>query len=286
MKVAFVKTIVMSIWALSALNAQGTESKRIITAGGTITEIVFALNSGDEVVAIDSSSNYPAEALTKPIVGYYRDLAAEGVLSLQPTEMLVLEGAGRKEALTLIKQAGVTVTQFKKPVDIESLFNLIKELGKRLGKPLPAEQLISDIQASLDVLNMTRGKSLNSTNKSLTAVSLLSLSDRGAVVAGLETVPTFLFNSLGITNPVDSHKGFKPVGLESLVLMKPDFLLVPSHVAASMGGKSEICKHPSLSLLTVSQSCHVLVLDSLLSMAITPRIAESLTAIENFTREL
>ena len=52
---------------------------RIISAGGSITEILFALDLGDHLVGVDTSSLYPEEAIELPKVGYFRSMGAEGL---------------------------------------------------------------------------------------------------------------------------------------------------------------------------------------------------------------
>ena len=62
--------------------------KRIVTAGGSVTEIVYALNAQESLVAVDTSSLYPAAALKLPKIGYYRQLNTEGILSMAPTHVI------------------------------------------------------------------------------------------------------------------------------------------------------------------------------------------------------
>ena len=61
------------------------DTSRVITLGGPVTEIVYALGAGKSVIATDVSSYYP-EAVTKlPKIGYQRTLTAEGIISLKPS---------------------------------------------------------------------------------------------------------------------------------------------------------------------------------------------------------
>jgi iron complex transport system substrate-binding protein len=88
-------------WCLIAsgpLAAQQTP-KRIVALGGEITEIVYQLGAAERLVGRDTTSTYPAEANELPDVGYFRQLGAEGVLSLQPDLVLATESAGPPEVL-------------------------------------------------------------------------------------------------------------------------------------------------------------------------------------------
>lgn len=67
--------------------------------GGSITEIVYALNEESHLVGRKSTSYYPKAALKVPDVGYMRQLSAEGVLSVSPSNIRALHGNGAKEAV-------------------------------------------------------------------------------------------------------------------------------------------------------------------------------------------
>ncbi|VFS44792.1 ABC transporter periplasmic protein [Enterobacter cancerogenus] len=73
--------------------------EKIVTLGGDVTEIVYALDAGSSLVARDSTSRWPQAATRLPDVGYLRQLNAEGILSVRPT--LVLASAQAQPSLAL-----------------------------------------------------------------------------------------------------------------------------------------------------------------------------------------
>ena len=66
-------------------------AERIVTIGGDVTEIAYALGAGGEIVARDSTSLQPQAVQKLPDVGYMRMLNAEGILAMKPTMLLVSE---------------------------------------------------------------------------------------------------------------------------------------------------------------------------------------------------
>ena len=56
------------------------ENDRLVTIGGSVTDIVFALGKGDLVVAVDQSSTLPEKVKDLPQAGYVRAISAEGIL--------------------------------------------------------------------------------------------------------------------------------------------------------------------------------------------------------------
>jgi len=267
------RVVIMCFVALISLSSNATN--KIVTAGGTVTEIVFALGMGDRVVAIDQSSSFPSEIKSLPSVGYYRDMSAEGILSTGLDTLLVLEGGGRKEVLQQVKAAGVKVIVYRKATSIGSLIELVKNIGGDLEKQDAAKQLVKNIQASLpEASNEIKGSGL----------FLLSAGERGLIAAGSETVPQLLFDYVGVKN-VASHQGFKTLGLESLAILQPDFLFAPAHSVAGIGGAKAFCNQPSLALLQAAKECRLLVMDSLLALGMTPRIAKAIDLLDSFIKE-
>ncbi|BBN82190.1 hemin ABC transporter substrate-binding protein [Pseudoalteromonas sp. A25] len=250
------------------------QAERLVIAGGTLTDIVFALGAGEQVVAVDTSSTWPQQAQSLPKVGYYRDLAAEGILAQSPTHVLTLEGSGRPEVLTQIKSTGVQVKHYPKPTKVTELFALINMLGEDLDKQNSATQLIRKLKQQLPTTQK---------QTPYKALFILSASDRGVLVAGKETVPEVLFNYAGIEN-LANGSGFKPYNLESLLASNPDFIVAPSHSVYALGGKDAFCAQASLALIPAAQKCRVLVMDSLSSIGMTTRLPEAIATLSDYVQ--
>lgn len=263
------------IGILLMLSSFAANAERLVVAGGTITDIVYALNAGESVVAVDTSSTWPPKATTLPKVGYYRDLAAEGILSQKPTMILTLEGAGRPEVLTQIKSTGVPLKLYEKPKHVQGLFALITEVAIDLNKQPQAEQLIDSLTKQLP------SKSKRSGTK---ALFILSAGERGVMVAGKETVPDVLFDYTGIEN-IAVHNGFKPFNREALLVSNPDFIVAPSHVVYGAGGPEKFCQQASLALIPAAKECRLLVMDSLMALGMTTRLPEAIAKLDAFHRK-
>lgn len=97
--------LLMVITLATSLVAHGAD--RLVTLGGDVTEIVYALGAQDSLVGRDSSSLHPEQATKLPDVGYMRMLNAEGVLSLRPTLVLASELSRPSIALTQIEKVAL-----------------------------------------------------------------------------------------------------------------------------------------------------------------------------------
>nr|WP_247741807.1 ABC transporter substrate-binding protein [Endozoicomonas sp. G2_1] len=246
----------------------------MITAGGTITEITYALGAGEQIVAVDQSSTYPLAATKLPMIGYYRDLAAEGVLSQNADLLLALEGAGRASVLEQIKRVGVDVKVFDKPQSVDELYQLVDEIAEVLDRQTQAKALKQQIAQSLPEQQKLGGN----------AVFLLSVGSRGLVAAGRETVPNLLFEYLGINNIANGQNGYKTLGREALLTADPDFIVAASHSVASIGGKQAFCQQPALALVPAAKECRLLVIDGLKVLGMTTRLAEAIAELDQYAR--
>ena len=77
MKILFVISLVL---LLSGCGEANREPQGIISIGGDITEIIYALGKIDQVVGRDTTSFYPSSVTNLPDIGYVRQLGAEGLL--------------------------------------------------------------------------------------------------------------------------------------------------------------------------------------------------------------
>ena len=82
-------------------------AKRVLTLGGSVTEIAVALGAEDRLIGRDSTSTFPPSVTSLPDVGYFRALSPEGVLALNPDLILSENGAGPREALDVLNAAGI-----------------------------------------------------------------------------------------------------------------------------------------------------------------------------------
>ncbi len=131
--------------------------RRVVAAGGVITEIVYALGRQDLLVGVDTTSQFPAAALKdKAQVGYVRALSPEGVLSLRPTDLLAVEGAGPPDALKLIAEAGVRVERVAEDTSEGGVTTRIRTIGRFVGAEAEANALAGQVESRFAALKARR----------------------------------------------------------------------------------------------------------------------------------
>ena len=270
----------LAVGAFSApLNETQTTSPRIVTAGGSITEIVFALGRGDWVIATDSTSMYPKEATRLTKLGYFRQLSTEGVLAQQPTMLLGAEATGPSVALEQIAHAGVEVTTFNVDKNLSGLKRLVLDIGEKLSASDNAITLVHDIEKKVEQQKARYADKTLAFNTPIKALFVVANNDRGITVAGKNTVPQALFDTLGIVNIGAAVEGYKVMSAESVLMQDPDIVIAAGHMLRGKSAKDALCTHHALAATFAGIHCLVEAMDSSISLGLSPRFDVALQRI-------
>jgi iron complex transport system substrate-binding protein len=192
--------------------------ERLVTVDGAITETVFALGSGDQINAVDTTSTYPDKALSLPKVGYIRALTSEGIMALSPSLVLTNQDAGPKEALEQLTNLGVKVQVIETEFSIDGVKALITQVGVALDKTDAAQALVRQLENSLQPL---LAKQFDKT-----VMFVMNGGDRGLMVAGKGTRADALIQLSGATNAFANLSGYKPLSAEAVMMVDPDVILL------------------------------------------------------------
>ena len=122
---------------------------RVICLMPSITDTVFALGAGDDVVAISDYTKYPAAALTKPSVGDLINPSIERILSLHPD--LVIGFQGPKDVTDQLERAGIPVFLVN-PHGIEGILHSVATIGLALNRTPQADALAQNLERRIDAV--------------------------------------------------------------------------------------------------------------------------------------
>jgi len=121
-----------------------SEPQSIISLTPSNTEILFALELGDRVMAVSEYCNYPLEAQNKIKIGGFSTINIEKVVSLKPD--LVLATGGVQEAVVEeLERLGLTVIALNAK-SIEEVFENIRLVGKAAGQLEAARELTTKLE--------------------------------------------------------------------------------------------------------------------------------------------
>lgn len=241
--------------------------ERIVSIGGDVTEIVYALGKGDDIVATDSTSVYPPAANDTPKVGYVRRLSAEGVLSIEPDLILISGAAGPPEAVEQIRAAGVRLVEMDEGYTIEAILEKTTIVAETLG----AEEEGAALYAQIERDWAAAQQEISALALEPTVLFFATLSDGAPRAAGVDTAADGVIRLLGGQNVFGEYSGYRSLSLEAAVAADPDIILVMSHHADRIGGLEEVVNHPALSLTTAAQEQRIVLVDPVTVMQFSPR---------------
>jgi len=198
------------------------DASRIVAVGGTVTEILYALGLGGRIVGVDLTSNYPAEAMEKPKVGYMRQLAAEGVLALGPTLIIAIEDAGPPETLAVLAAASVPFLRVPKAHDPAGVAASIRLVADAAGESAKGAALAAAVEADL----ATVGAMLERIGERRKAVFVLGVGGGAPTVAGSGTAAADMFALSHVDNAMAAADGYKPSSDEATVAAAPDAVVL------------------------------------------------------------
>ncbi|MEL6687125.1 MAG: ABC transporter substrate-binding protein [Pseudomonadota bacterium] len=255
--------------------SETVEETRIVSLGGDLTEIVYALGHIDDVVARDSTSLYPASVQDLPDVGYVRSLGAEPVLSMAPSLIIASSEAGPPEVIDQVQSSGVPIVQPPEGYSQEILEQRIQVIGDALGEAEQAQALIEDIRSK-----MARVATVVSEQPEKPKVLfLLQARDGSPMAAGTDTAANAMIELAGGENIFSTHSGYKPFSLEVLAEAKPDALMLMDHSLTAMGGKEALKNHPAIGLTPAAQNGKVIAADGLFLLGFGPRLPEAVAYV-------
>lgn len=127
--------------------------QRIISLTPHLTELLFAVGAGSQVVGVDSASDYPQAVQALPRVGGYSRINFERILALKPDLVIVWVGGNRAADIHGLKKMGVPVlhTQATRLDDVARLLRLIGQASGHVESGNAAAQKFSAQLAALEV---------------------------------------------------------------------------------------------------------------------------------------
>lgn len=260
------------ICLLSAVPALAAETKlRLLTIGGTISEIVCALDRCADIIATDSSSRYPAELGRLPQVGYARSLSAEGVLAQNPDLIILGDEAGPPAALEQLRRSGKKILEISARPDLAAARERILHISQALGQEVQGREMLARLDADLERLNEQR-KTLKQRPKVL---FVYARGHRSLLIAGNETAASTLIELAGAENAVHGFKGFKTLTPEAVVAAEPEVILMVEGGVASLGGPEALWSLPGLAMTPAYAKRRLIRMDDLLLLGMGPRLGQA-----------
>lgn len=269
--------VLLLAFGLSACTGKNKDQKseektqndqKIISLNGAITEIVYELEKGNQLIGRDVTSTFP-EWVRDSVkdLGHVRSLNLEAVLALKPTLILATSSDMNDEFKKSLTESGVTNKIFEQQFTVEGTKSLIKDVAEFIGGK-DVQPMLTKIDEDLAKVETFKVKP-----------KVLFIYARGAgtlMVAGAETPMEQMIQIAGGENAVKGITDFKPLTEEAVVNSNPDVILLFDSGLQSLSGKEGLLKAvPALTQTQAGKNNAIITMDGGLISGFGPRVGEA-----------
>jgi len=209
----------MKLFFLLLLTLTLHAQERIVALSPAINEIIFALDSGDKIVANTDYALYPKASTKIAKVGGYFSPSLEKIVALRPT-LVIMQNNSYKLSLKL-KRLGIKTKVIK--IDrLKNIKNAITEIGFLLNREKKAQEIVSNINKELKALhNIVQNK------KILIVFGRNRELSKHVFVAGQNLYFDEIINESNNTNALHSSRKGQPIlNMENIIASNPDIVLL------------------------------------------------------------
>lgn len=257
--------LILTLFTAGTGNAKAL---RIVSANGTLSEILVGLGLEKQIVGVDVTSTYPASLEKLPKIGHNRSIAAEGILALNPDVIVYTDQSMLSPAVVKqLNSSGKKLVAFKHEYSKEGTIRLIREVGAYFNAHAQAEKMVKALQADLAKIPAPANPK-----------KLLFIYARGTgtlMVSGSGTSLDKMFALTGHKNAVSGFADFKPLTAESLITANPDVLVLFSSGLESLEGMDGLLKVPGVANTNAGRNRKIVTMDGQLLTGFGPRLGKA-----------
>jgi iron complex transport system substrate-binding protein len=212
---------------------------RIVSLAPNVTEILFALGLGDEVVGVTDYCDYPPAAKSIAHVSGFGTPNVESILALAP-DMAIACGLEKPDLLAVLQRSGVHVINVQKGAEsFPQLFDAIREIGAATGRAAQADTLVGHMRSELDAV--------------AARVAAIPEGDRPRVFVEIEESPLMTVGAGSFLDDLiaraggrnvahDIHAAYPRIDTEQVITWNPEVILVahsdsPGEAAKRLAGR-------------------------------------------------
>ncbi len=252
-------------------------ASRIVTVGGSVTEIVYALDQQDRLIARDTTSSYPDQVTELPDIGYARALSPEGVLSVAPDLIIAIEGAGPVETIDVLKSAQVGYISVPEIYSADGIVTKIRIVGAALDQVPAAETLAQQVADDLFAAQAAAVQAAGGHPKKV--LFILSTQGGRIMAGGRNSAADGIIRMAGGINAITAFDGYKPMTDEAVTVAAPDVILMMDRGGDHGAATKELLTMPALIPTPAARNGKVVRMNGLHLLGFGPRTASAITEL-------
>jgi iron complex transport system substrate-binding protein len=261
--------------AVPDADADAGIGQRVVSLSPTHTEMMFAIGAGDQLVAVDQFSDYPAEAQALPNELSAFDNNVEAIAAYEPD--LVLIGGDFNGLGPQLDELGIAWWDGPAPTTIDDTYRQIEELGAATGRDAQAEALVASMQAEIEAI-------VAATPRPAEPVTIFHELDDTLFSLDSTTLFGELYGLLGLRNIADTAEGdsggYPQLSAEFIVSADPDFIFLADTKCCGQS-LDTVAARDGWADMTAVRNGTVIELDDDVASRWGPRIVDFLRAVSD-----
>jgi iron complex transport system substrate-binding protein len=249
--------------------ASAPRPQRIVSLSPTATEMLFAIGAGGQVVAVDSNSNYPAEAPKTELSAYQPNI--EAIAGYKPDLVVYSDDPGELKAG--LDKLSIPVLHQPAATRLDDTYAQLDQLGRATGHEDEAGQVATTMRAEIEKIAASRPE------RPLTYYHEL---DKNLYSATSKTFIGQLYDQLGMKNIADAADkegtGYPQLSAEYVVKADPDLIFLADTKCCGQSA-STVAARDGWDQLTAVKTGGVVELDDDVASRWGPRVVDFLKTV-------
>lgn len=242
--------------------------KSIVSLSPSATEILYAIGAENQVSAVSEFTDFPPEALSKPVVGGFdgKTLSLEKIISYKPDLVYLTDGM-HNFMIEQLEQYGIDY-YLSKTESVEAVENEILDMGKITGHEKEAEKVVADMKSKINSAAKKSGSG-KSVYYEVWNVPFMSVGNQSFISDVIEQA--------GLTNLFsDIEEAYPVVSDETIIARNPQIILLPLNNGISA---DDVKARSGWQNIDAVKNAHIFVIDDNVFSRPGPRIADAITEL-------
>ena len=274
--------VILSCGRFGNKEADGKKDQRIVCLSKHLTEMVFALGKGHDLVAVDLSSTYPDSAKLLKTVGYHRALSPESIIAMEPDLVIHSNDIGPENVLPQITKAGLNIKAFGGANTIDSAKLLLADLGKFFGEEKRADSIINRMDADIErAATYLQSRNITDT-PSVMIIHFGRANNVYFVMSGRNGVGDKMIKLAGGKTAHYDAKGARQISAEAVAEANPDIIIATDFGYDQMGSMEKFATGiPGVSLTNAAKNKRIYRFEEHDMVYFGPRSGENIIKLIN-----
>lgn len=245
---------------------------RIISLSPNMTEVLFAVGAGENVVGVTSFADYPQEATEVDVIGSITEPNIEKIITMEP-DVVIASSVNKMETIERLKELNVKVVGFSAN-NVDKAIENIKTIAKLTGNQEKGEEIVTEMYIKIgEITNLVEEHLENNEKRKV----FYEIWNDPLYTAGKNNFIDDLINMAGGINIGRLAEGQWPqYNLEKLLVEDPEVYISTPHSAEMKVSKEKIKSREQYQSISAIKNDRVYVIDQDILNRPSPRLVKGL----------